>query len=416
MLGFSRRGDEMIEVVYKEEKKEAVGNEAFFQLPKNIRQIGEISAAYKIYMEDYVHTFMARIAEQETKARVGLFLGKSNWMDGVTYIFIRSALLMEKMEVSLEHISFTDEIWQQAEQEIERCFFGQQVVGWFFIMPECPMELNDVLYRTHLNYFGGSDKLLYMFEPIEKEEMFFHYENGCMSRQRGFYIYYDKNQPMQEYMIRINKNVPIEKKEEIRDKAVQDFRKIISGKSAKEEEKNSGFSLLHAVGACAVAGVVALGITWTNNQREMRETSAKTEQMMIQTDQIENIENMENVEVSENRTSTYAESGEEKPEELLEKPAEREETELEEKNSPENTESMTSEESLAQEPTETDGAPEPQGQEVSAQGSYVVQRGDTLSSISKRIYGNAGQVSRICKLNSLNINDIIYPGQIILLP
>ena len=55
----------MIEVVYKEEKKEAVGNESFFQLPKNIRQIGEISAAYKIYMEDYVHTFMARIAGQE---------------------------------------------------------------------------------------------------------------------------------------------------------------------------------------------------------------------------------------------------------------------------------------------------------------------------------------------------------------
>ena len=52
MLGFSRRGDEMIEVVYKEEKKEAVGNESFFQLPKNIRQIGEISASYIIYMEE----------------------------------------------------------------------------------------------------------------------------------------------------------------------------------------------------------------------------------------------------------------------------------------------------------------------------------------------------------------------------
>ena len=185
MLGFSRRGDEMIEVVYKEEKKEAVGNESFFQLPKNIRQIGEISAAYKIYMEDYVHTFMARIAGQESEVRIGLLLGKSNWMDGVTYIFIRSALLMENMEASLEHISFTDEIWQQAESDTEQCFSGQQVVGWFFVMPECPMELSDMLYRTHLNYFGGNDKLLYMMEPLEKEEVFFHYENGCMSRQKG---------------------------------------------------------------------------------------------------------------------------------------------------------------------------------------------------------------------------------------
>lgn len=404
MLGFSRRGDEMIEVVYKEEKKEAVGNESFFQLPKNIRQIGEISAAYKIYMEDYVHTFMARIAGQESEVRVGLLLGKSNWMDGVTYIFIRSALLMENMEASLEHISFTDEIWQQAEAETQRCFWGQQVVGWFFVMPECPMELTDMLYRTHLNYFGGNDKLLYMMEPLEKEEVFFHYENGCMSRQKGFYLYYDKNTPMQEYMIRMNKNIPIEKKEEVKDKAVQDFRKIISGKPVKETpEKSGGFSLLHAVGTCVVIGAVAVGITYLNNAQETQETSVKTQQTVLHE---EEAKEREAEQISENLTDTYDFQEEAK------------ETEI-----PEETKNTLPEQTPPLEVTKTADVQEEQAQdaasqsqEVTAQGSYVVQRGDTLSSISKRVYGSAGQINNICKLNNLNINDIIYPGQIILLP
>jgi LysM repeat protein len=403
MLGFSRRGDEMIEVVYKEEKKEAVGNESFFQLPKNIRQIGEISAAYKIYMEDYVHTFMARIAGQESEVRVGLLLGKSNWMDGVTYIFIRSALLMENMEASLEHISFTDEIWQQAEAETERCFLGQQVVGWFFVMPECPMELTDMLYRTHLNYFGGNDKLLYMMEPLEKEEVFFHYENGCMSRQKGFYLYYDKNTPMQEYMIRMNKNIPIEKKEEVKDKAVQDFRKIISGKPVKETpEKSGGFSLLHAVGTCVVIGAVAVGITYLNNAQETQETSVETQQTVLRE---EETKDREAEQISENVTGTYDFEEEAK------------ETEI-----PEETKNTLPEPAPSLEVTKTADVQEEQAQDTAsqsqaaAQGSYVVQRGDTLSSISKRVYGSAGQINNICKLNNLNINDIIYPGQIILLP
>ncbi len=404
----------MIEVVYKEEKKAAVGTESFFQLPKNIRQIGDISTSYKIYMEDYVHTFMARIPEQESGARVGLFLGKSNWMNGVTYIFIRSALLMEKMEASLEHISFTEEIWQQAEWEIENSFAGQQVVGWFFVMPECPMELTDVLYRTHLNYFGGNDKLLYMLEPLEKEEMFFHYENGCMSRQRGFYLYYDKNEPMQEYMIRMNKNIPIERKEDVKDKAVQDFRKIISGKpGGEEEEKKGGFSLFHAVGACVVAGAVAVGITWMNNHQKTQETSVKTERTVMQPAGAQDPEDLWPVQQG---TS---------PQILDDDRDEREEGEggeaEEEKNGNETRETKSREtafpsETAAPAPAEPEGGPASQSQEVTAQGSYVVQRGDTLSSISKRVYGDPGQVSRICKLNNLNINDIIYPGQIILLP
>lgn len=391
----------MIEVVYKEEKKEAVGNEGFFHIPKNIRQIGEVSPAHKIYMEDYAHTFLVRIAQQRPEAKVGLLLGRSNWAAGVTYIFIKSALLIEGMDVSPEHIAFTEEVWQQADEKIREYFAGQEIVGWFFIMQECTMELTDVLYRTHLNYFGGNDKLLYMMEPLEKEEAFFQYENGCMNRQKGFYLYYDKNKPMQEYMIEMNKNTPLEDKDLVKDKAVQDFRKIIAGRPVREEEEKAGFSLLHAVGVCVLIGAIAVGITYLDDIREARETTARTGQT-------------KRTVLSDDRTTPTAPAEEKEEEEKAEEtqtpsptvpPVETEKTE--EPEEPKDTEEQ-------REGQAADAAI--QGRGLTANGSYVVQNGDTLSKISKRVYGSTNQVDDICRLNNLQLSDIIYPGQIILLP
>lgn len=52
----------MIEIVYKEEKQEARGNESYFQLPKNIRQIGDCKGKQKIYLEDYVYTYLKKLS------------------------------------------------------------------------------------------------------------------------------------------------------------------------------------------------------------------------------------------------------------------------------------------------------------------------------------------------------------------
>ena len=47
---------------------------------------------------------------------------------------------------------------------------------------------------------------------------------------------------------------------------------------------------------------------------------------------------------------------------------------------------------------------------------YVVQKGDTLSKISKTYYGSTKKIHDICQLNQLDSEDLIYAGQIILLP
>ena len=55
----------MIEVIYKEENPDIQEGEEGFCLPRNIRQIGVAGEKYKIYMEDYVYTFLIRLARTE---------------------------------------------------------------------------------------------------------------------------------------------------------------------------------------------------------------------------------------------------------------------------------------------------------------------------------------------------------------
>ena len=49
-------------------------------------------------------------------------------------------------------------------------------------------------------------------------------------------------------------------------------------------------------------------------------------------------------------------------------------------------------------------------------GYYVVQKGDTLDGISRKIYGNTSYVAAICRMNGLTDGNLIIIGQKLLLP
>ena len=48
--------------------------------------------------------------------------------------------------------------------------------------------------------------------------------------------------------------------------------------------------------------------------------------------------------------------------------------------------------------------------------TYVIKPGDTLYQISISHYGNMDAIPEICRLNNLEENQVIYPGQMIVLP
>ena len=235
----------MIEVIYKEEKQEAKGNQGVFSIPRNIRQIGLINKDYRIYVEDYVYYFFEKISRKaEGRRRTeGLPCGPAGeikWEEGISYIFIRGAIRAEDTQV-------TRSIWISPKR------YGQNPGGRETYFPdqgdrrlvpgkqELVLEADDLIKRVHLKHFGGGEKVLMLMDPVEREDAFFRYENGLLVRQPGYYLYYEKNPMMQAYMVDKNQAVQEEQPEKVEDEAVKTFRKIIKAKKKEEEgEKTQG--------------------------------------------------------------------------------------------------------------------------------------------------------------------------------
>ena len=276
MLCCSPKGvNGMIEIIYKEDQKKSGEKDRFFRIPNNIRQIGEIRGHQKIYIEDYAYTFLKKISRNGAgEGQAAILLGQYHWSEGCAYLFIRSALQIDDMEVSPDHLAFTDKVWGQIYEEEKKYFPEQEIVGWFVSLPGFNMEISEGMLKTHLNHFAGNDKTLFVMEPGEREEAFFLYEGGRLTRQPGFYIYYEKNEAMQAYMIEKSQNKSIEETEKIPDRAVVDFRKAVKDKKEKEQEAAAPAKkrVVWMTGACTAAAVLAVGITFFNSYQGMENT------------------------------------------------------------------------------------------------------------------------------------------------
>lgn len=413
----------MIEVIYKDENQEMKDGETGWDLPKNIRQIGLVSGEYRIYMEDYVYTFLHRAAqakshEAEEDSCLAVLLGEVRWQSGNGVVFVRGALLTEGEEITEEHIEITQNMWQTIHEEQEKYFEGQEIVGWFFANQSLSMEASELICKVHRNQFGG-EKILMLVNTAEQEEAFFRYENNFLVRQSGHYIYYEKNTQMQNYMLEKNPQLQKEGQETVQDDAVKAFRSLIQKKKKEEtvetEEKTSVFS--YAAAACLVLTLVVVGVRFYRSsqtdrkfEEEMQTASAdirqETQVTQFPGKPVQSV--MPTVETE--TTGTPEATPTEVPTATPTSAVTREEYQIykEESDARKAQRRIRQNEQKTEQDAETSA-----GQ---AQNSYTIRPGDTLYQISIAKYGTMDKVEDICRANGISEEEIIYPGQIIVLP
>lgn len=428
----------MIEVIYKDEKQEVNDGETGWNLPKNIRQIGLAGENYRIYIEDYVYTFLHRAAQakcqqEEDRGILAVFLGENRWQSGTGYTFIRGALLADAGEITEEHIEITQNMWQKIHEEQEKYFEGQEIVGWFLARQSLPMVVSELIGKVHRNQFGG-EKILMLMDTAEQEEAFFRYENNFLVRQSGYYIYYEKNTQMQNYMLEKNPEIQEESQETVQDDAVRAFRSLIQKKKKEEpeetEEKTSVFS--YAATACIVLALAVVGVRFYRNYQvgqniegETRTASAdimqETEITQIPAASVQQVTPTSWAELTESPKITptveptliptvtiSAEEAQIYKEESDTRKAQRR-IQQKKQNEEESTGQDNSGQASSDQDSETTSA-------MQTRGSYTIRPGDTLYQISIENYGTMDKVADICRANGISENEIIYPGQIIVLP
>lgn len=367
----------MIEIVYDRTEQTEDNIFAGITLPKNIRQIGAPSGEKRIYIEDYVMTYLNQLANpNSTFARGAILVGESIKGENGEVVFVSGALAAQNLELDLEESTFDGETWSYIYQEVKTYFPDLEVVGWFLSRMGFSTAINEMIVKLHMDNFAGPDKVLYIMDALEGEDAFYMMEEDGLRRQSGYYIYYARNETMQNFMIESKGEVnadgenDVEKKDEA---VLRNYKKIMEerAKSAKIESVNQ--KLCGLCSALAVA-VLALGVAVFSNYQMLE----KMEDRLMETGII-----------------VIDDNGNARREDAADVKSTRErEMKTEEDNTQKNVVAVTG------------NFPQ----------YYVVQNGDTLSSISFKMYNSVGYVAELMEANGLGEADEIHEGDNILIP
>lgn len=260
----------MIEEIYSESAQQAQGRQAAIRIPKNIRQIGNVDEERKIYVEDYVFTYLKNYAREESSLpRAAVLLGAVAKCEQKKYFYISGAVGEERIVTADQKIRFTEEVWTSIYTQIKEYFSDLEIVGWYLSVPGFPLEISEMVQTAHLEQFAGNDKIFMMSEPLEGEEKFFSCEGGDLRPREGFYIYYEKNPQMQEFMVRCSEEGG-QAGEPEGDPVTRNMRAIVSGRRESRQQQRRLAAALYSASILLVMVVVVIGITLVNNYDKMR--------------------------------------------------------------------------------------------------------------------------------------------------
>ncbi len=411
-------------------------------LPKNVTQIGETNHSCKIYVEDYVISYIKQMNGHALDKGLAVALyGVRREEAGITYLFFYGAAKLNFLQRETRHLS------QAVLQEAE---------------------------KTRKRYFGEYTFLGYRLLDGEMVEGFHVYEQGVCRYIEGYAQFYEKNDSMLRFMLE-------ERQEEVKpeefDQEKYDVvkRRQEERRSRAEEETGRSRSIYRENGQAGKKGkpvdtrlrqmktvaaaifilLCAAGFATMDGGRRLDELQMAAREML---DSFSERQLPDAVEVSngtaqvgtivaedrlteairkENEAAQNAGTGnqgsqgfgegqpavpgpEPSPGPEQEDPSSLPSGEVsgqlpEQPSVNEPTVTPTPDPSPTPEPTPSP-APEPTPEPVPEPVSYTIQRGDTLIGICLARYGSDARVAEICSLNNITDPDDIKIGQKILLP
>lgn len=382
------------------------------KMPKNVRQIGRAVQGTEVYIEDYVITFARKQAKKSEEPQLAVLLGQERKSQGDP-VFISGAVLIENFSME-KTILLGNENWSQIYEAIKTYFPELEIAGCLLIRSLPGEEINERIRRLHKENFNGVHKILFLYDGEEKEESLYISDGAMLRKQEGFYIYYEKNEAMQEYMI--GKSDGISEEPLFNDKAMKRVRETIASKPSVKTAppEHRMLQLMYGASTVLAAAVLVIGVTMLDSHDKMQNMETALNTISNKVEEV----SKEPVVVETLIGNTEKSSNEEMKEELLESQSpEGEETGEPEEPDVKNTDSSKD---TKKEKEEKEKEKEPEEEKSQATEKkvtyYTVKDGDTLASISIKKYKSIGMVEKIQELNAIDDKDKIYAGQKILLP
>ena len=397
------------------------------ELPKNITQIGEADKHCRVYVEDYVVSYIKQMNGMAQNKDIAIALyGRRTTENGVAYLFAYGSAKLNFLQKPVRHLS------QAQEQEIE---------------------------KLRKKYFPEMAFLGYQILNGEMVEGFRICEQEICRYVAGYAQFYEKNDSMLAYMLENRgeeaepEKVDQEKYEVVKKRQEERRQRQESGHASRAAGHTENTSVeyrraaatrrkepdniipmptvglrrmkMAATGVFVLLCVMALALMRQENTGESLEETARQamsslmeqklpdaveEQNQVSTlvaeDKLEAALRQENNAMAENEPATAETTV---PEMVVTETAVEDTTEVTEEPQPEVTPEPTPEVTAEPEASQTQAT-------VAQPTAYTIKKGDTLIGISLHNYGSNTKVSEICALNGITDPDDIKIGQEILLP
>ncbi len=439
------RGLYMIEIIREEsfdseqEKRE---------LPKNIRQIGSPDIGDRIYIENKVHEYMHPYDALQEKT-VYVLLGRFENNLGRQCVFVEAAICLEEIAFEGECPVWSDDSWAYLYKKLKHAYDNMVIVGWAMDIRGQLPNLTVAIEKLHRTYFGGEHQILYLMDSLEKEDAFYSLKNGYLKRRAGYYIYYEQKQSDLSAVIEEKREKDTEiREEEYEKERINSYRNYLQKKEQKTKLIPSyGLSILLFFVVCG------LGFAAFQNHQKMNametalmqmnhataaEAETETEASASEENVTVKVESVEGNITPQDDTQTAGQNGMQT--DVTQLPAESDAADSTQTAEQDNTtadttlataESVTTQ-SGAQTATENNTAQQSDTQTNNAtaqtsaasseaaqylsQGYYIVQKGDSLVGICRKVYNTTAMMDKLCETNGIENPDAIYEGQYLTLP
>ena len=413
-------------------------------LPKNVRQVGEKDGTIKIYVEDYVNTYLEKCMSRQGELTIGVLVGESCVIDGNACQFVTGALEVNHVWSEEEQLLFSEYSWERMLEAKSRHFGDVEICGCFVCAGEEIIPDQTVLSKLSNRYFPEAGSI--MLVASREDSAVYYQAVAGMTRLSGFYIYFERNEAMQSFLVENNQGRVVERPGG--EVVVNQFREKMSEKKASKNP--AGFRLAYGLVFCLALFMCAIGINTLGSSKKLEEmekllasvleSGAAVSATLSETDSAGGrltIYDVTGEASSSDDSDAWTATGSE--EETSENSLPSEETppaetvndtgsgEIVPTDStqtgvlPTETQPLESipEETLPAE-TETPPATDETINEASVIPEncsvYKVAEGDTLSSICVRLYGSHEYMETICQLNGLTDPNLISLGQELIVP
>lgn len=309
-------GKVMLRRIWKRSER-SMGKEIV--LPKNIRQMGDVHGKEKIYMEDYVMTYIRKKEQQGENGSIGILLGERHETPEGVFVFIRGIYEVPQENAGrtaneehagdaeyaedrkyrgntehtgkAEHVEKTEHIRKKLSEDTQE---DAETKSEEESSEQPPLTLKERIHKGRIEYFPGWDvegccvigkyrpKLLeelfgilpgtqqLIFHLQEQEETVYWRTQGEYRRVHGYFVFYEQNRKMQEYLSDVFGASTVEQ-ERIPERAIKSFREKIREKS----EQKAG-SMLKLASSFFVITVLVAGAVAVNRIDEIRKVQNVT--------------------------------------------------------------------------------------------------------------------------------------------